>query len=63
MGAASAWDLPIETFEGPFYVRIPEWVDQGTADRALVQLLDRRDGVSIPADRRGIEQRIRAVTR
>jgi len=57
------WNLPIETFEGPFYVSIPEWDNQGTADRALVQLLDMRDRITDTADRPFIDERIRAAAR
>jgi hypothetical protein len=57
------WNLPIGTFEGPFYVRIPEWDEQDTADRALVQLLDMRDRVTDIAARPALEERIRATAR
>ena len=57
------WELPIHFFEGPFYVRIPAWDDQGPLDRALVTLLDRRDQVTTPAERDAVEQEMRAVVR
>ena len=57
------WDLPIHFFEGPFYVQIPTWEDQGPLDRALVTLLDQRDHVTSPAERDSIEEEMRAVVR
>jgi hypothetical protein len=57
------WDLPIHFFEGPFYVRIPAWDDQGPLDRALVTLLDQRDHLTTPAECCEIEQEMRAVVR
>jgi hypothetical protein len=57
------WDIPIAIFEGPFYERIPAWDEQGTVDRALVQLLDQRDRITDTADRPVIEERIRAAAR
>ena len=57
------WDVPIAIFEGPFYERIPAWDDQGTVDRALVQLLDQRDRITTNAGRLAIDARIRAVAR
>jgi hypothetical protein len=57
------WDLPIHFFEGPFYVRLPTWKDQGPLDRALVTLLDQRDHTTTPAERHSIEQEMRAVVR
>lgn len=57
------WDLPIHFFEGPFYVRIPAWDDQGPLDRALVTMLDQRDHLTTPAEREAVEQEMRAVVR
>lgn len=57
------WDIPIAIFEGPFYERIPAWDEQGTVDRALVQLLAQRDPITTPADRPAMDGRIRAVAR
>lgn len=57
------WDLPIHFFEGPFYVRIPAWDDQGPLDRALVTMLDQRDHLTTPAERDAVEQEMRAVVR
>lgn len=57
------WDLPIHFFEGPFYVRIPAWDDQGPLDRALVTVLDQRDHLTTPAERDAIEHEMRAVVR
>lgn len=57
------WDLPVATLEGPFYWRLPSWDEQATVDRAIVQLLDRRDQITRLADRHPIEARIRAVAR
>lgn len=57
------WDLPIHSFEGPFYVRIPAWNDQGPLDRALVTLLDRRDHLATTAERDAILMEMRAVVR
>lgn len=57
------WDLPLYNFEGPFYVRIPEWDDQGPLDRALVTMLDRRDHETTPDARSVIEQEMRATVR
>lgn len=57
------WDVPIHFFEGPFYVRIPAWDDQGPLDQALVTLLDQRDHLTAPAERDAIEQEMRAVVR
>lgn len=57
------WDLPIHFFEGPFYVRIPAWDDQGPLDRALVTMLDQRDHLTTPAERDAIEHEMRAVVR
>lgn len=57
------WDLPIHFFEGPFYVRIPAWDDQGPLDRALVIMLDQRDHLTTPAERDAIEHEMRAVVR
>lgn len=57
------WSLPIATFEGLFYVRIPPWDQQGTLDRAIVQLLDQRDHITDPSARQPIDDRIRAAAR
>jgi hypothetical protein len=57
------WDLPIRFFEGPFYVRIPAWDDQGPLDRALVTMLDERDHLTTPGERDAVEQKMRAVVR
>lgn len=57
------WDLPIHFFEGPFYVRIPAWNDQGPLDRALVTMLDERDHLTTPGERDAVEQKMRAVVR
>lgn len=57
------WDLPIHFFEGPFYVRIPAWDDQGPLDRTLVTMLDQRDHLTTPAKRDAMEQEMRAVVR
>ena len=57
------WDLPIHFFEGPFYVRIPAWNDQGPLDRALVILLDQREHLTTPTERDAIVKEMRAVVR
>ncbi len=57
------WNLPIHFFEGPFYVRIPPWDEQGPLDRALVTLLDQRDHLTTPAERDAIEQEMRGAVR
>lgn len=57
------WGLPLHHFEGPFYVRIPAWDDQGPLDRTLVVLLDKRDGLTAPADRDAVEEELRAAVR
>jgi hypothetical protein len=57
------WNLPIAMFEGTFYLRIPSWDQQGTPDRAIVQLLDQRDHVTDPSARQPIDDRIRAAVR
>jgi hypothetical protein len=57
------WNLPIHLFEGPFYVQIPTWEDQGPLDRALVTLLDQRDHVTSPVGRDSIEEEMREVVR
>ncbi len=57
------WDLPLHFFEGPFYVRIPAWDDQGPLDRTLVTLLDRRDHETSPDARRAVEDEMRAAVR
>jgi hypothetical protein len=63
LSAFGYWDLPIHFFEGPFYVRIPAWEDQGPLDRALVTLLDQRDHLTTPAGRDAIEREMRSVVR
>lgn len=57
------WDLPLYNFEGPFYVQVAEWDDQGPLDRALVTLLDRRDHETTPQARVEVEQEMRAAVR
>ena len=57
------WDLPVHFFEGQFYIRIPAWDDQGPLDRTLVTLLNKRDHLTIPAEREAVEQEMRAVVR
>jgi hypothetical protein len=57
------WDLPLYNFEGPFYVQIPAWDDQGPLDRALVIMLDRRDHETTPQVRAAVEQEMRATVR
>ena len=63
LAAFGYWDLPINFFEGPFYLRIPAWNDQSPLDRALVTLLDQRDHLTAPADRDAIEREMRSVVR
>jgi hypothetical protein len=55
------WDLPVRSFEGLFYVRIPAWDDQDGLDRTLVTLLDRRDHATSPEARLSVEREMRAV--
>jgi hypothetical protein len=57
------WDLPFHNFEGPFYVQIPAWDDQGPLDRELVVMLDRRDNETTPQARAAIEQEMRDTVR
>ena len=57
------WDIPIAIFEGPFYERLPAWREQGTVDRALVQLLDQRDRIATTTGWLDLATRIRAVAR
>jgi hypothetical protein len=57
------WGLPIHHFEGPFYVQIPAWDDQGPLDRALVTMLDRRDHETNPEARAAVEQEMRDTVR
>jgi hypothetical protein len=57
------WNLPLHNFEGPFYVQIPAWNDQGPLDRALVALLDRRDNETTPQARAAVEQEMRDTVR
>jgi hypothetical protein len=57
------WNLPLHLFEGPFYVRIPAWEDQGPLDRTLVTLLDRRDHETSPDARLSVEDEMRAAVR
>lgn len=57
------WDLPVRFFEGPFYVQVPAWDEQGPLDRALVVLLDKRDHLTTPAERDEVEQEMRSVVR
>jgi hypothetical protein len=57
------WDLPLHNFEGPFYVQIAAWDDQGPLDRALVTLLDRRDHETTPQARAAVEQEMRDTVR
>jgi hypothetical protein len=57
------WDLPLHFFEGPFYIRIPAWEDQGPLDRTLVTLLDRRDHETNPDARLSVEDDMRAAVR
>lgn len=57
------WNLPIHFFEGPFYVRIPAWDDQGPLDRILVTMLDQRDHLATSAQRDAVDQEMRAVVR
>lgn len=56
-------DLPVQFFEGPFYVRILAWDDQVPLDRALVTLLDKRDHLTTPAERDEVEQEMRSAVR
>jgi hypothetical protein len=51
------WDLPLHSFEGPFYVHIPAWEDQEPLDRTLVTLLDRRDHETSPDARLSVRAR------
>lgn len=55
-------NLPIHFFEGPFYLRVAAWDDQGPLDRALVTLLDQREDKTSPAQD-AVEQDMRAVVR
>jgi hypothetical protein len=57
------WNLPLHLFEGPFYVRIPAWDDQGPLDRTLVTLLDRRDHETSPGARQSVEDELPAAVR
>lgn len=57
------WNLPLYNFEGPFYVQIAVWDDQGPLDRALVILLDRRDHATTPQARAALEQEMRDTVR
>lgn len=57
------WNLPLYNFEGPFYVQIPAWDDQGPLDRALVTMLDRRDNETTPQARAAVEQEMRDTVR
>ena len=57
------WNLPLHFFEGPFYIRIPAWEDQGPLDRTLVTLLDRRDHETSPDARLSVEDEMRAAVR
>ncbi len=57
------WSLPLHNFEGPFYVQIPAWDDQGPLDRALVTMLDRRDHENTPQARAAVEQAMRDTVR
>lgn len=57
------WDLPLYNFEGPFYVQVPAWDDQGPLDRALVTMLDRRDHETTPQARAEVEQEMRDTVR
>ena len=57
------WGLPLHNFEGPFYVQIPAWDDQGPLDRALVTMLDRRDHETTPQARAAVEQEMRDTVR
>lgn len=57
------WNLPLCNFEGPFYVQIAAWDDQGPLDRALVTLLDRRDHETTPQARAALEQEMRCTVR
>lgn len=57
------WNLPLHNFEGPFYVQIPAWDDQGPLDRALVIMLDRMDNEATPQARVAIEQEMRDTVR
>lgn len=63
LAAFGYWNLPLHFFEGPFYVRIPAWDDQGPLDRTLVSLLDRRDHESSADARRAVEDEMRAPVR
>lgn len=57
------WDLPFHNFEGPFWAQIPAWDDQGSLDRALVVMMDRRDNETAPRARAAIEQEMRDTVR
>ncbi|GAA4735883.1 hypothetical protein GCM10023350_19690 [Nocardioides endophyticus] len=57
------WDLPIHNFEGPFYGQIAAWDDQGSLDRALVTMLDRRDHETTPQARAAVERAMRDTVR
>jgi hypothetical protein len=57
------WNLPLHFFEGPFYVRIPAWDNQGPLDRTLVTSLDRRDHATSQDARLAIEHDMRAAVR
>jgi hypothetical protein len=61
--AVGYWGLPVAHLEGPFYVRVPGWDDQGPLDRALVTLFDSRDHETTPVERSAIEEEIRAEVR
>lgn len=61
--AVGYWGLPVAHLEGPFYVQVPAWDDQGPLDRALVTLFDSRDHETTPDGRSAIEEEIRVEVR
>jgi phytoene dehydrogenase-like protein len=57
------WDLPMRYFYSPFLHRLPAWDEQDELQRALTVLFDDLDHATEPAQKREVEERMRATVR
>jgi len=57
------WNLPMADFYSPFLHRLPAWDEQDELERALIVLFDDLDHATDPAQKREVEDRMRAAVR
>ena len=57
------WGLPMGDFYSPFLHRLPAWDEQDDLEHALIVLFDDLDHVTEPAQKREVEERMRATVR